>query len=232
MMFGDLINPQKEKNSGNIMKERNIISHFLTNTSPKLHKTRISAIADCVVSILSGHTLTVTTVGRGIDSNALPKHKIKRMDRLCSNPHLYNEIDVIYGGICKQWVAEFSRPIILIDWSDLDDCKNAFLISASLAYDGRSITLYSETHSLKTKEKPATHKAFLNKLKALLPDTCNPIVVTDAGFKAPWFRLVLSLGWDYVGRVRKPHHYSYDGNNWHNITALFEQATSSPKSKQ
>jgi hypothetical protein len=36
----------------------------------------------------------------------------------------------------------------------------------------------------------------------VLPESCQPIIVTDAGFRAPWLRKVVSLGWDYVGRVR------------------------------
>ncbi|MDQ7072896.1 MAG: hypothetical protein Q9N32_04590 [Gammaproteobacteria bacterium] len=52
------------------------------------------------------------------------------------------------------------------------------------------------------KEKPAIHKAFMSKLKSMLPPTCKPIIVSDAGFRIPWFKLIESLGWDFVGRVR------------------------------
>ena len=86
----------------------------------------------------------------------------------------------------------------------LDNCKNAFLISATLVCDGRPITLYSQTHPLEAKEKLDVHHHFLETLKALLPENCHPIIVADAGFQVPWHELVLSLGWDYVGRVRKP----------------------------
>ena len=80
-----------------------------------------------------------------------------------------------------------------------------------LAFDGRSITLYEEVHDINTKEKPATHKCFLRTLKHIInDDSVKPIMVTDAGFKAPWFRAVLKLGWDYVGRTRLLSHY-HDG---------------------
>lgn len=42
----------------------------------------------------------------------------------------------------------------------------------------------------------------MKKLKAMLAPTCKPIVVTDGGFKVPWFKLIMKLGWDYVGRIR------------------------------
>ena len=69
-------------------------------------------------------------------------------------------------------------------------------------------------------------------------DKVNPIIVTDAGFKVPWFRLVLKLGWDFVGRKRKrkckckrqPNTFSFDrGESWDNIRNLFGQATRTPK---
>jgi hypothetical protein len=59
------------------------------------------------------------------------------------------------------------------------------VIRSSLAFDGRSVTLYEEFHGLNTKEKRATHALFLSRLKAKLGDRVKPIIVTDAGFKPP-----------------------------------------------
>ncbi|MEL0638972.1 transposase, partial [Marinomonas sp. TI.3.20] len=79
---------------------------------------------------------------------------------------------------------------------------------AVVAFQGRPFTLYEEVHGIKTKEKPKTHKYFLSTLKSLLPkEKTKPIIVTDAGFKMPWIELVKSLGWDYVGRVRRPRKF-------------------------
>jgi hypothetical protein len=60
------------------------------------------------------------------------------------------------------------------------------------------------------------------------PD-CRPIIVTDAGFKTPWFREVLALNWDFVGRSRKPNYYSLDDEHWQSISVLYEQATATAK---
>ncbi len=46
----------------------------------------------------------------------------------------------------------------------------------------------------------------MEKLKTMLPQSCTPIVITDAGFRIPWFQLIVSLGWDYIGRVRNMTH--------------------------
>lgn len=211
------------------MKVKPILTQFLEMTMPSMHKMRRLALIDCISSILNGGLLTVTGMGRGIAGATYEKHRIKRSDRLCSNLHLYNERTQIYTEISKRWIIPGTRPVILVDWSDLDDAKNSFLISATLAYDGRSITLYAEVHSIETKESPEAHFAFMTSLKNILPDNCKPIIVADAGFKVPWHELVLYMGWDYVGRVRQPNHCQFEGEDWQPVKQVFKRATTTAK---
>jgi hypothetical protein len=133
------------------------------------------------------------SMGRGIDSKAYEKNSIKRADSLCSNTNLSIESYSIYGSICKHFSRISTRPVILVYWSDLDKYGHPFLLRAFLAFDGRPILFYQEVHSIKTKEKRATHNTFLTGLKALISVKVIPIIVTDAGFKVPWFRQLLKL---------------------------------------
>ena len=212
------------------MNALSIVNKVVSLVSYTMHKSRRDAVTVCVKSLLSGSAATVTSIGRGISTKAFEKHRIKRADRLLSNSHLLSETPLIYASICQLFCGNTTRPVISIDWSDLDDRKAHFLLRAAISLKGRPITLYQEVHCNKTKEKPATHKAFLKRLHAILPRHCRPIIVTDAGYKSPWFREVLALGWDIVGRVRKPHFYSLDsGNTWQCIRHLYDQATCRPK---
>lgn len=231
MVSNDLINRQTSQTRTDTMKVKPILNEFLNNATPSMHKGTQNALLTCISSVFDGRHLMIADAGRGIDSDAKKKHSIKRMDRLTNNSKLFRDKNDIYAAICRRWIPANSRPIILIDWSDLDERKNAFLISAALAYQGRSIPLFQEVHSIETKEKPATHKKFMETFKGLLPAGCQPIIVADAGFKVPWHRLVLELGWDYVGRARKPNLYSLshnpsDNEDWQSIDVLFDQATS------
>ena len=157
----------------------------LLNITSTMHAKRRNALASCVYSLLTGSMATVTNIGRGVDSSAYEKHKIKQADRLLSNRNLYQERHAIYQALIQQCIGENKQPIILLDWSDLDECKRHFLLRATLASHGRGLCLYEEVHSMKTKEKPKTHTDFLKKLKQLLPKHCRPIIVSDAGFKNP-----------------------------------------------
>ncbi len=212
------------------MNALQILTRFIKLVTPNMHSQRRKALGSCVKSAMYQSKLTVTQLGRGISSKAYEKHRIKRADRLCSNKHLYGELPMIYAELVKLVVASQPRPIILVDWSDLDACRRHFLLRASLAFEGRSITLYEQVHPLCHKEKSTVHLRFLKQLKSMLPVGCKPIIVTDAGFRVPWFRHVLSLNWDYVGRIRNRTLYTLDnGNNWMSCKEIYAQAQSKPQ---
>ena len=212
------------------MNVTHILNKTLSFVTPNMHRRRKQSLAVSVGIIIQGNAANVTSIGRGIKSSAKEKHNIKRADRLLSNYHLQSETKGIYQALAKLTVGQCLRPIILIDWSDLDEYKRNFLIRATLASHGRGLCIYEEVHSIKTKEKPATHTTFMARLEDILPNNCQPIIVTDAGFKTPWFRTVLARGWDFVGRVRLPNFYSTDNQNWQSITQLYAKATTCPKS--
>jgi len=112
----------------------------------------------------------------------------------------------------------------------MDEYKQHFLLRAALAVDGRSITLYEEVHTIETKEKPATHKHFLIQLKQILSDACKPILITDAGFRTPWFKLVEELDWDWIGRIRNRHALRWkQGGPWFDAKKCYKKATNQPK---
>jgi hypothetical protein len=67
-------------------------------------------------------------------------------------------------------------------------------------------------------------------LKSMLPSNCKPIIVSDAGFRVPWFKLIESLGWDYVGRVRNATFCKNETDeDWHPIKDLYDKASSIEK---
>lgn len=207
-----------------------MLTRFVKAVTPNMHSQRRQALEACVKSAIHQNKLTITQLGRGIRGKAFEKHKIKRADRLCSNGHLYRELPLIYGALVRLVASSLPRPVILVDWSDLDASRRHFLLRASLAFDGRAITLYEQVHPLCRKEKPAVHLAFLQHLKAMLPEQCKPIIVSDAGFQVPWFRQVLSMGWDYIGRIRNRTLYTLDnGESWLPCKGLYAKAKAKPQ---
>ncbi|NOR51829.1 MAG: IS4 family transposase [Gammaproteobacteria bacterium] len=207
------------------------VSHnILDNACAWMHSARREALAVIVSAAIKERRLSVTGLGRAIDSDSMEKHCIKRSDRLIGSKHLYHEFQDVYRSFSLIILGTVQRPVILVDWSDLDPYKRHFLLRASVAVDGRALTLYEEVHELSTKEKPKAHRAFLNKLKAMLPNGCHPIIVSDAGFRTPWFKMVAKLGWDWVGRLRNRHLVrTSEDEAWFHCKALYEHASTTPK---
>jgi hypothetical protein len=210
------------------MQAKQVLHKVLGRTCSAMHKARREALAAVVMAAIHGQRLTVTGLGRAIRSTAKEKHCIKRADRLLSNAHLQSGAVDIYRYLAGWWVGTRVRPVILVDWSDLDPFKRHFLLRASVPLQGRSLTLYEEVHTLRSKEKPTAHQAFLRTLQALLPSPCRPIIVTDAGFRTPWFKQVEALGWDWVGRVRNRDWAQVDGG-WMPCKSWYVRATSTAR---
>jgi hypothetical protein len=195
-----------------------------------MHAARREALAVGVLAAMRGGRLTVTDLGRSIPTRVSVKHCIKRADRLLSNRHLHQEGAGVYTALAQLLVARTPRPVIVVDWSDLDASKPHFLLRASVAARGRALTLYEEVHTPATKDKPKTHAAFLDTLAALLPAGSRPLLITDAGFRTPWFRQVERRGWDWVGRIRHRHRVQLDPQReWVACKSLYGQATATPR---
>ncbi|WP_070796018.1 IS4 family transposase [Thalassotalea crassostreae] len=211
------------------MNVDHILNQTLSFVTPKMHKVRRNSLKCLITSLIRGADLSVTNLGRNILSETSEKHQIKRSDILCSNVHLHAEIPSIYETLTRKLVGTQKHPVILVDWSDLDARQENFLIRAAIAVNGRSLTLYEEVHPQSSKEKPKVHKDFMMVLKNMLPSTCRPIIVTDAGFRTPWFNMIQSLNWDYVGRMRNRTFCKQD-KDWLPVKALYKLATTRPKS--
>lgn len=54
----------------------------------------------------------------------------------------------------------------------------------------------------------------------------RPIVITDAGFRTTWFRLIAQQGWYWVGRTRNRDFVRQPGGEWVAAKQLYAAATS------
>jgi hypothetical protein len=203
-----------------------LLSQWLAQHNVIGHKARREALLKLVQALFGGGKLSLTQLGRHRAGDAYPKHHIKAADRLLGNVHLYRERQKIYRVMAQTVLAGIRRPVILVDWSDSDPGQRWYWLKAAVAVRGRSLSIYEKIHCLKDYNTPKAHREFLQTLKSILPDGCKPIVVTDAGFRGPWFKAVQALGWDWVGRVLDGvKYYREDTGHWQPVRALYRQAT-------
>jgi Transposase DDE domain len=166
-----------------------------------VHLARRKVVFSAVSAVLSTSKVSLTSVGRAIAERTTHKHGIKRMDRLLGNRHLHAEQITFYRAIARR-VVRTPRPIILIDWTAIT--PGLWALAAAVCVDGRALIIYSETHPISEYAKRHIHQSFVEQLASVLPSGCQPIIVADAGFRAPFMKLVLEVGWDYVIRLRGP----------------------------
>ena len=202
MAVPDLIFRQKNSTAEHAMNVQPMLADFLSVVTPKsFHKHLLNSLTASLQSLLTNGQCTVTAIGRGIDSGAQERHCIKRADRLISHTTMQQTVPEFYTAMTGALVKG-KQPLILVDWSNADKERRHFILRASLAVEGRAMTLLQMVTTESDYNCPYLHKAFLTRLKAMLPARCRPVIVTDAGFKVPWFKAVSALGWHFIGRVR------------------------------
>ena len=200
---------------------------LLTSSLPLIHAKRLQALLDMVGALLGERRLGLTALGRALPGPVDTKHTIKRVDRLLGNPHLHRERPLFYWLVATLLIGHTTRPLILVDGSPIDDRGRQCLLRAAVPFAGRSLPIFEKVHH--QDGCPRCEAYLLDALAEILPDGATPILVTDAGFRNPWFRAVEARGWTYVGRVRCPTRYQAPGQAWQAVETLFRQATSVPR---
>jgi hypothetical protein len=183
------------------MPPSTILEQCLADVFSQMHRATVKVVLKAVLALSKGGWLTMTEMARhwpGAQRVAAP---LKAVDRLLSSARLRGYRASLYGGLTR-WLIRQSRPLIVVDWSDLKADGRFRLLRAGLAVEGRTLTLYEEVHPRARSGHVEVEAAFIRALAAMLPRDCRPIVITDAGFRTPWFRAVRAMGWHYVGRVR------------------------------
>lgn len=208
-----------------------ILHRILSTSFPAIHSKRLTGLLAAVEAVVFGSRLTLSDLGRGLSGSVAVKHNIKRIDRLLGNGSLHTEMPKLYEALARQCLAEMSMPLIVIDWSDLTPDRQWQLLRASVAIEGRSMTLYEQVHPQSRATSPRVHEAFLTQLATMLPTGCVPILITDAGFRGAWFRLVDRMGWYWIGRIRNRDMVSpVNDDAWAGCKMLYPLATAHARS--
>ena len=209
------------------MHALSLVKNWLARNNCISHAARLEALVRVVDAALRGCRLSLTELGRHRSGTGYVKHHIKAVDRLLGNVHLHGERLGIYQTMARELVARLERPVIIVDWADCELERQVLILKAAVPIRGRAYTVYEEAHPMRRYNNPRIHRRFLRNLAAVLPPHCKPVIVTDAGFRRPWFRDVEALGWDWVGRIRKGIKYLCpDTQRWRPSHCLYREATS------
>src|SRR4030066_1273857 len=227
MHGSDLVSLRCRSHQGNrAMHTQNIVTQVMQCCLPLMHAARWRALHDVVVSSVNGCALSLVALAVGTPRTTTVRHRVKCVDRLLGNTHLEAHRFALSAALARQWLTGLRQILIVIDWSSLTADMQWHWLRASVVCDGRSITLYEEVHPRKHLGRLAVHTRFIKRLAQLVPLGAHPpIVMTDAGFRNPWFRLIAAQGWQWVGRVRNRDYVrKSDTETWLPAKQLYGQA--------
>lgn len=210
------------------MRADGIVRQVLSDVQSEIHRARFGAVSAAVSALIQGGQIGLAALGRAIGPSS-HKHGIKRIDRLLGNRALVAELELIYAAIARYVLRSVKRPVILLDWTESGE--DMYSLTAAVPLQGRAIAIYSVTVPRSQYTARRIENAFLERLRTFLPSSSRPILVGDAGFRAPWMRHVQEMGWDFVVRVRgRTLVQRVGGESWRHWKQLTTPTRGKPRS--
>lgn len=212
------------------MQTQAIVSRLLQCCVPFMHAARWRALHDVATAAVCGKSLTLTALALGTTRDTDLRYRIKCVDRLLANAHLEKERVDAYRALAHEWLGGLPQLLIVVDWSPVTEDLQWHLLRASVVVDGRSITLFEEVHPRQHLAALKVHERFVKRLATLLP-VCRqlPIIITDAGFRTTWFRLIAKQGWYWIGRTRNRDFVRQPDGEWFAAKKLYAKAAATAK---
>jgi hypothetical protein len=202
-----------------------IVAQILRPCLTEIHAKRAAALTRATAALLRGGITSLSAIALHLGRGIALKHRLKSVDRLLGNCALHRERFDVYRRLARQWLQGVDQWLIVIDWSDVTPDQRWQLLRAGVVVEGRSITLYEEVHPQRKLGNPTVHRAFVQRLKNIVPAGCRVIVMTDAGFHAPWFKLIGEQGWQFIGRIRGKNQLQLGENEpWMAARDLYRRA--------
>lgn len=184
------------------MHAQTIVTRVLGPCLTGVHAKRAKALLRATAGLLSGGRTTLSAIALHLGGETGFKHRLKSVDRLLGNAAVHQMRPGLYRRLAQSWLKDVRQWLVVVDWSGVTPDQRWQLLRASVVVEGRSVTLYEEVHPQSELGSPKVHRAFMQRLRDMVPAACQVIVMSDAGFHSPWFKLVEEQGWHFIGRIR------------------------------
>ena len=166
-----------------------------------LDRRLVRRLVGAVDALVASGQLVLMELARQYPEATRVAAPLKALDRLLSNPAVQSAVPRLYAAALER-LWPYARPWILVDWCVLKADESLHLLRAAVPVGGRCLPVLDAVHPQNRQGHPDAQLGFLVQLRAVLPTGRAPILITDAGFKAPWFKTAESLGFSCIGRLR------------------------------
>jgi hypothetical protein len=158
-----------------LMQVKNVRNFLDSVLDEDIHTKRIASLANATLGVMTGASLGVAVIGKSLAQarGLLPKHAVKQVDRLLSNPRIEA------WDVFASWVPEMVGPrtdiVVAMDWTDFDADGQATLALKLVTRHGRATPLvWLSVHKDElTDARNAYEDAAVRRLAEVLPDDCK-----------------------------------------------------------
>ena len=206
---------------------RKIEQRFIQKQLSLIHAARRELLCAAVGAVMGGHLLSLSRLAHGLMGPSNLKAALKRVDRLMGNQRIAQEAQVVGAALLGTLCRGGQSLVIAVDWSAVAP-DGAFVELRAVATRtgmGRGLTIYQQVYPEKKLGNAAVERALLKRLQDWMPAGVQVIIITDAGFRRPWFTQVERQGWSWIGRIRAGVCVSRDRTDWAQASAWFTKAT-------
>ena len=204
-----------------------IVQNFVHKNLSLSHAARRHVLCAAVCAVMGGHVLSVSRLARALMGQSNQKAALKRVDRLMGNQRIAQEARIVGAALLRTLCRSAQPLVIAVDWSEVapDGVFVELRAVATCTGMGRGLTIYQQVYPEKKLGNARAERMLLKTLHDWMPAGVQVIIITDAGFRRPWFTQVERLGWSWVGRIRSGVGVSRDGTHWEEASAWFAKAT-------
>jgi len=206
---------------------RKIVQGFVRQHLSLIHVARRELWCAAVSAVMGGHLLSLSRLARALMGQSTQKAALKRVDRLMGNKRIGQEAQVVAAALLRTLCRGGQPLVIAVDWSAVAPAGVFVELRASATRTGmgRGLTIYQQVYPESKLGNARAERALLKTLHGWMPAGVPVIIITDAGFRRPWFIQVERLGWSWIGRIRAGVCVSRERTHWEEARAWFAKAT-------
>jgi len=171
-----------------------------------IHAKRIESLSNATVGLMNSASFAIRLIGHGLaeQMDLDPKHCIKQVDRLLSNPGI--NLQQLFSVWVPHVLHTHNKEVkVILDWTDFSKDNQMTLMLSMATSQGRSIPLMWQTISKDkiTNQQNQIERDMLVGLKSILPDGYSVTVLADRGFSDNClYELLSDLGFKFAIRFK------------------------------
>ena len=202
----------KSDSANKLVKVSSVVQQIFGND---LHKKRQQSLAYAAMGVLASESLFLHRIAEGLSDTrgTNKKHAAKQVDRLLSNK------GISIWELSAQWVkyviGKNKSIIVALDWSSFFDDEQSMLSLNIVTGKGLSTPLlWKSVDKKQLKHNRARFEdQLLSRLKDVLPDDIEVILLADRGFADQKFFRFLEETLELLHNLSKVQNYKFQQSN-------------------